>query len=509
MKEVFEFWKEISPTSAYTAGIKECAGTIWIPSHTNIRNALTKIKKLEKSDETTKKFLKAIKRELIIEEPQQPPATLLGTFFSHLIIEGINQKHILELAEQGINFLAVQEHIIEKKWPIEQQIYTAQECQGTIGIIEIIKKKCNQETKEALTALQKRLQDWKEKTTKIQLKKNDYPELIKLLKKSKGPNRKWYREAIKDLYDYLETPEKIEQSAIKWIEQELPEFKKIIKKLSKKYKCKTTIEEVDKAIEKNQKAKNPLETVKKLRKILKKKAEKIIEITPKYDVRIIETPEYLVPFLPTAAMQTFNALTEPFCISFVTTDKKASPSTSIPEIAQTIIHEEYGHCVNFLNSYNAKNKLIEKMGSTLEVPITEGIAFYRELESLKLPFEEFSQDFRDALEYVVMKWRMIRFLRAVSDVRINLGKQNFVEFIEWAHKKTGLTKKLIFDQTFHFQENPGYAPCYSIFGQKLKQLQEKAIKKGYTQKEFNTYIASRGFPARSILEKELKKKFNL
>jgi len=56
---------------------------------------------------------------------------------------------------------------------------------------------------------------------------------------------------------------------------------------------------------------------------------------------------------------------------------------------------------------------------------------------------------------------------------------------------------------------PGYAPCYSIFGQKLKEYQAKAIKKGHTQKEFNTYVASIGFPARSIFEKRLKKKFKI
>ena len=108
-----------------------------------------------------------------------------------------------------------------------------------------------------------------------------------------------------------------------------------------------------------------------------------------------------------------------------------------------------------------------------------------------------------------MKWRMVRFLRAVSDVRLNLEKQNFPQFIEWGHKKTGLSKKLVYDQTIHFQENPGYAPCYSMFGQKLRKLQAKAIRKGITQREFNTFVASSGFPARSLFEKKIKKKFKL
>jgi len=197
------------------------------------------------------------------------------------------------------------------------------------------------------------------------------------------------------------------------------------------------------------------------------------------------------------------------------------------------VHEEYGHCVNFLNSFTAvtgKKRLIEIIGSSLDTPITEGISFFREVECARTfdhlsthgahnavqrkfiqeiekhaPFEAFV----DAVYFVVMQWRMVRFLRAISDVRLNLEKQTYPQFIEWAHKKTGLSKKLIYNQTIIFQEFPGYAPCYSMFGQRLKKLQEKARKKGILPREFNTYVASRGFPARSLFEKELKKKFKI
>jgi len=380
---------------------------------------------------------------------------------------------------------------------------------------------------------------WKEKTAHVKLKRNDFTETYPILKKkSTGLGRKnWYRAAIRDLYDYTETPEEIETLAISWIEQELPGFKKVMKKLAKRYHCKPTVEDIDKALDKHQKvpSKKLLKIIAGLRKALKRLADKEwVAITPKYDVRVIETPPYLVPFLPTAAMQTFNTLTKkPFCLFFATTDPKASPSSSLPDVAQTTIHEEYGHCVNFLNSYLGvvgKPRLIEIIGSSLDVPITEGISFFRELESIRtfdrivhrgahnavekavikevekyVPFEEFVE----GVFFVVMQWRMVRFLRAISDVRLNLEKQTFPQFIEWASKKTGLSKKLIFDQTFHFQENPGYAPCYSVFGQRLRDMQRKAMGKGFTQKEFNTFVASTGFPARSIFEQRIRKHFKI
>ena len=230
-------------------------------------------------------------------------------------------------------------------------------------------------------------------------------------------------------------------------------------------------------------------------------------------------------------MQPFGSLSKPFCISFITTDKKASPSTFLPGVAQTLIHEEYGHCVNFMNSYSCHVKplrITEILDSTLSTPITEGLSFYRELESLKTfkkmeePRDELERklvnliekfcpykDFVLGLEFEVMQWRQARFLRAICDSRVNREKQSYPSFIEWAHKKTGLSKKLVFDQTFHFLERPGYAPCYSIFGQRLRELQEKAMKKGITQVKFNTFVASAGFPARTIFEAQLKKEFNI
>jgi len=541
-KEVFALWKEISPSSAFGAGIKECAGDVWIPSHANIKHALLRIKELEKktNDTVVKKFLAALRRSILFEEPQYPPSEVMGVFYTHLIVEGVKDKHMLSLAEQSLNLLGVQQHLWNKKWPIEQQIFTIQECHGARLLLDAIKKQCKKdETRQAITALQKQLEKWKQNVTKITLKKHDFTEIYPLLKRrSKGLGRKnIYRQLLKEWYDHLEKPERIEELAVSWIDEELPAFKNIMKTLSNKYQCKNTVEDIEKALSKHQGAK-PQELValvKQLRRVLKPLAHnEWVQITSKYDVRVTETPPYLVPFLPTAAMQMFNNLTKkPFCISFVTTDPAASPSMAVPDVAQTIIHEEYGHCVNFLNSYTGvlgKPRLVEILGSSLDVPITEGISFYRELESVNTftrileegpsnkeeralvraiekhaPFE----DFVHAITFVVCQWRMVRFLRAVSDVRLNLEKQTFPQFIEWAHKKTGLSKKLIYDQTIHFQEHPGYAPCYSLVGQKLRTLQKKAAKKGISERAFNTFVCSIGFPARRVFERRIREKFNL
>ncbi|MBI4146068.1 hypothetical protein HY489_01890 [Candidatus Woesearchaeota archaeon] len=537
-KEVFELWKEVAPEEAFSAGLKEFAGKIWIPSHQNIKVALKRVGELKKlADPVASKWLHSLERSLVWDEPQHPPGSVMNVFFNHLTIEGVKEQHVLDLAVQCVNLLGVQEDMWDRKWPVELQIFSAQSCDGAVSLLESMRKQCRKkETKDAVVALQKRLKLWKEKTCFVKLKRNDFKEIFPILqKKSKGLGRKnMYRSVIKDWYDYIESAEEIEQLALKWIDEELPEFNASMMRLSKRYKCKPEVDAINKMLTKEQSIplKSLVKTTKDLRKVLQKLAEQEwVNITRKYDVRVIETPDYLVPFLPTAAMQSFNSLTKPFCLSFVTTDKNASPSTFLPGVIQTLIHEEYGHCVNFMNSYSNKDlRVLEILDSSLSTPLTEGISFFRELESLKTfermarsgPKNKVEKDviklvekfcpfdaFVEGISFEVMQWRMVRFLRAVSDVRLNLEKQSFPEFIKWAHEKTGLSEKLVFDQTFHFQENPGYAPCYSVFGQRLRELQAAAVRNGFSQVDFNTFVASAGFPARSLFEGKIKQKFTL
>ena len=107
-------------------------------------------------------------------------------------------------------------------------------------------------------------------------------------------------------------------------------------------------------------------------------------------------------------------------------------------------------------------------------------------------------------EFVIWQWRITRFLRAIFDARINMGKQSVVDFVEWAHKETGLSKKMIYSQTFFFLSMVGYAPCYSMAGDMIKRLHDLATKNKISIIDFNTYASSLGFPIRKIFEERLK-----
>jgi hypothetical protein len=107
-------------------------------------------------------------------------------------------------------------------------------------------------------------------------------------------------------------------------------------------------------------------------------------------------------------------------------------------------------------------------------------------------------------EFLVMEWRILRFLRAIGDVRINMGKQNAAEFINWAHGQTGLSKKLLYNEVFTFQDSPGYAPCYCMAGEELRKLQSLASERDKSVTDFNTYVSSMGYAPRTVYEERLK-----
>ena len=533
--EIFEIWKNINPSSAFSQGLDEHAGKLFIPTKGNKKRILQKIGKLRnKADEIESRFLDYLETSLMFEEPPECPSIILWTFFAHISKEGINPGHLIMLSENSIKLIDAYNKM-GYDWAIEIKILTYRGCKGLIGILENVEKQTKDEKlKKGIRELELKVKDYMKNFFVPGLDKCDFSEIYPILKeKGKGMDRaEIYPELLKNLYDYPETPEEIEKKALGWLEKEMPKLKEITNELAKIYNIEPSAEKVSEEMTKSRKIerRNIVSFILSLREKLRKVMEKnLVRITPKYNTKVIETPDYLLAFIPSAAMSAYNTLTEkPFNIYFTTTNEKFSPPAGSPDIVQTLVHEEFGHCVNFTNSalcFAYKPSLLERINTTFHYPISEGISFHREVESLNLLKEIASkkdmsweekelmryikslgefETFLKEVEFVVMEWRIIRFLRAIGDVRINTGKSSIADFVDWAHTHTGLSKKMVFNQIFIFQENPGYAPCYSIAGMSLKKLQDEARKNGKNILEFNTIASSMGFPPRTVFEERLK-----
>jgi len=538
-KQFYEWYKEIAPSSAYNQGASECAGRFFIPSKQNLDAAEKKLKGIMRraQNKEQKRLFKSYLAGLRFNEPYMIPSGATGAFFTHLVKEGIVIDHLMPLARQvGEALDAFTQLLSKEQWAIETKIVTCQLSDQLLGILEIIISESKDETlKKSLTALKNKTANYRRLYEVEGVKQGDFNEVFPILQKTRGrvKHKAIYPKLLADLWGYSEKPEQIERKAELWLKQELPNLRKVTRELARIYRVKSDVETVDEALEKRRgiPKEQALKFVKETREIAQKIFENnIVKITPKYETRVIETPHYLVNMIPTAAMTTFDSFTDkPFNIFFVTTDQRFSPSSSVPDLISSLLHEEYGHAVNFSNSvtrFAAKPTFSDLMGSAFATNISDGISFHREYEFVELlkklaKKKTLSKDEKAFLnilkgendtatmllenEFVMQKWRIMRFLRAIFDVRINMEKQSVADFVEWANKETGLSKKMIYNQTWIFLESVGYAPCYSIEGDKIKRLQQQAIEKGMSQIDFNTYVASLGFPAPEIFEQKVKK----
>lgn len=538
-KEVFEVWKEVYPSVAYNYGLDDYAGKILVLSKENLTRLKKKIKGL--MEKTTNKehlkFLNSCLVDLDFIEPYMPPSAATGAFFYHLVKEGVNVEHMKSLAKLTCESLSEAcGRLSKKKWPVEVRILTRQKTNGLIGIVDVIKgDTCNSSLKQALDLVAAAAVEYAETFPVDGVIEGDFTEVFPILRKQGGDvgHRRVYPRILRDHYDYPETSDEVEEKALKWLEAWMPRLIETTARLAEKYGVAADVQKVEEEMARRRSVPKAqlLDFVKDLRSVAQKVFDKhVVRITPKYVTRVIETPSYLVNFIPSGAASALNMATdEPFNLFFVTTDEKRSPATSVPDLMQLVLHEEYGHCVNFSNSataFGAEPSPLSILDTMLSLPISDGIAFYRELEFVNLLKElvkrkDLDSDEKRLLailrgdgddetmvlenEFVMLTWRVMRFLRAIFDVRVNMGKQTIYEFLEWASRETGLSLKKIYDQTFLFLATVGYAPCYSMAGEALREIQELAVKNGKAAVDFNTYASSLGFPGRTIFEEKLRK----
>jgi hypothetical protein len=537
-QDIYDMWAELYPDLAFRYGDKNKAGDFFIPTEENIERMQRRIGGLKVDTIDTDKLglLTCFETKLKFHEPYQVLYDAIWAYFGYLVKEGISIEHLTKLTRNLIRALNSQNGTNKNKsWSTEIKIVTYNNYLGLIGIIDSMAKKAP-ELKSLFNELRSELKEYIKKFEVTGIKNGDFAEVFPALE-SKGGNigrKEIYPYILRDMYGFLEEPDEIETTALNWLNSERPSLLSITEKLAKIFEVDNTIEAVTNKIKKRSDIDKQqlLETIEKLRLPLRKLMEEnIVRITPKYDTRVIETPDYLLNQISTAAMTAFDVHTDkPFNIFFVTTNNKRSPPTNLSELFQLIIHEEFGHCVHFSNSaarFDAEISLVDLLKTTLALSISDGISFHREWESLSLlrriikkPEAELNETEKEFLyilktvsdpnlfllesEFTIYRWRIIRFLRAIADIRINMHKQTIAEFINWANEYTGISKKSIFDQIFLFMAMPGYAPVYSIVGDRIRELQERAKNHGRNEIDFNTYASSLGFPLRSVFEQKLK-----
>lgn len=222
-------------------------------------------------------------------------------------------------------------------------------------------------------------------------------------------------------------------------------------------------------------------------------------------------PDYLVPLITSGAMIILNNLTpKPTRKVYLTEARNNSWLTLMNVLVHEGVHAYHGS----INSREATQPLL-KIVTYLSIPIIEGIAFDRELEFHTILTEILHTDQPTpvqqevlnlfgasaperqrrltALEMETRIWRVLRLIRAVFDVEVNLGMKTYVDFIKWASERTGLSRKLIHNECFTFLPSPGYAPSYAVCGTVYDEIQAEQLKKGVSTKSFHTQACNMGY----------------
>jgi hypothetical protein len=538
-KEVFQIWRDISPSDAFVAGYADCAGRTFIPKRDGIDAARNRISDIQSrcENDSQRKLLACLDTSVSILEPANIPGYVLDAFFAHLIKEGVKPAHMSSLTEYGKKALEVYlEENRGRQWPIGQKLLAVIRCDGLLEILDVVGSK----TKSGML---------KAKVNELRAAVKDYEKVVHVEGFSAGTfDEAWnvmraqgcalgrqdiYRQALRDLYDYAETPSEVEEKGLRFLENELDDYEKLVQEFANNLGCEARSEAVAQSL-KQRKSLKPakiIQYINQVRKLIVRIVNRwVVGVNPKYSTRVIETPRYLSGVLPSGGAFFFDYLTgRPRQIFVATTDPRRDPHTVPAELINLLVHEEYGHCLHASNSalgYAAKPAFVEMLGSSLGSALSEGISFQRELEFLnylyRMPSEEtLTRDekaflkscdrlggfetVRKEYEFYTKTWRMTRFLRVIGDARINSGKQDLGDFIEWANQKTGLSRSMVYFQVFpaHQGIGPGYASTYAIIGEAIREIQNVAKETGKDLVKFNTYASSQGFTPRSIFESRL------
>ena len=538
--EILEVFKESSPSVAYLMGFKEYAGKLFIASDANVNAALRKIRSLKKRAKTElqKKLLASLEVNLEFDEPQPVLDDILGTIFVHLVKEGVKDDHmasLLEYASKDIDASMVR--YSKKKVPVAVKALALYRLGGALGILDTVKAEAKSlKVRSACDALKKKISAYVKLFELKGFGQGEFPNVEKIFKEQGfdlGRSR-FYPRVLKHALDYSESPDQLEKAALSWIDEELPRYRKATARLARKFGCKPVPEEVEKRVN----ARMNLDPKKLLKKTLEMRGvvqrvvnEDVHRINPKYNTKVIETPPYLTGVIPTGAAQFFDTLTKkPYQVFFQTTDPKRDPDKSIAAVINLLVHEEYGHCVHHSNSSVG---LVGKL-PTLQLlaaapssgPITEGLSFNRELEFFEASkaleskkklsraekayvdlMEKYGglKQINMEIEFMTRRWRIVRFLRVIGDVWVNTGKKGLLEFLDWAHEYTGVSRSSMYFQLFPAHEGgfPGYATAYAVVGQEIRGM-EKKITDPRNRVKFSTYLCSVGFPPRSIYRRMLQ-----
>src|SRR3989454_10456442 len=251
---VFEVWKELRSEDAFVFGLAECAGRLSIPTQRRVDSLLAKISRIQKSTTSPieRKLLASFRASLELREPARLPQTLLESLFGYVIKEGVKANHMRAVAADGRKALDASRKRARGPTAPGMRALVQLACNGLNEILKVVESELRDPGTraeiEALLAANRRyakafdLPGFSPEAT--------FDETYALFKRvgcGLGRSRSYAR-ALRDCWDYTQTPGQVEAAGLRMMRRELPHFKALIDRIANELHCEPTAEAATKAL---------------------------------------------------------------------------------------------------------------------------------------------------------------------------------------------------------------------------------------------------------------------
>ncbi|MCW3986482.1 MAG: DUF885 domain-containing protein [Candidatus Bathyarchaeota archaeon] len=312
-------------------------------------------------------------------------------------------------------------------------------------------------------------------------------------------------EKLVQLRDLGMTSEEICQLGVRYLKELKEERARIAAQIAPG----KSVKEVMKTIEGNA-PKTFEEALRATRKAMEEAKEFIIEnnIATVYEedkLIIEETPAFLAPLIPFAAMMMPSRFDKPMIGVYIVTCPKDIANIgnhlNYASIRNTAVHEAFpGHFLQ--GTASNRSSLIHILANGTET--IEGWAHYCEQMMME-------HGYVTSLESKIMQindviWRAVRI---IVDVKLSRGEMSFDEAVDMLIKEAGMSKEGAVAEVRRYTQTPGYALSYLLGKHLILQLLEEVKQKTgekYNERFFHDTITANGYLPISMLRKVFAKK---
>jgi hypothetical protein len=535
--QIVDLWSDINPVVGYTSGHLRSLNKLFKQTMENVEIMRSRIRILrsqlnEITDEdlrlTADAILTSLKTQL--DMPRPSGAGPSGTCMGGIGAAGDGVFYILLKKEHNKDFVATYLQAVKETVEFETQrwrgqdftILVCKECLNTAtyleGTLESLKK-VRSDMDQAIDKIKVALEKYKDiflVDTKLSSDNfTDYWPLFQEWDANAGPAQTiGYPLCLKNYYQLDKTADEIETMAQSWLDLDMAVTIDITQRIAmlpfvgSEGNLQTIWDKVTKqySVDFGKCCENVIEACKNYG------AQYIISFNKDDKVDFAPTPDYLASLITGGGDYAINYLDPKTAFSqlYLTQSK----NTSLLTMINILVHEA-SHGYNFvLSAKYAKSPLLN-LNTALEVPMTEGMAFYREYQYWAAAQNLLGQTNlnEEQKAYLVLYgdtpkeqeqgvlcaqletyiWRVIRYIRALCDVKVNGGKMTYTEFISWAAQTTGLSEETLHGECFTLLASPGYAPCYALGCVSYAYFQKKGISNGISEINFNTFASKQGF----------------